>query len=119
MATENWKKDNQEKMREYRRKYYANNKNSEKERISKRTKELRQFLKDLKSNLSCVKCSQNHPATLQFHHIDPNIKTEEISQMAKYGYSKERILEEIRKCEVLCANCHAILHYEERNTGIV
>jgi predicted HNH restriction endonuclease len=29
--------------------------------------------------------------------------------------SKEKILLEISKCKVLCANCHRILHWKERN----
>ena len=31
------------------------------------------------------------------------------------GYSKERILEELAKCEILCANCHRCLTYDENN----
>jgi hypothetical protein len=39
-----------------------------------------------------------------------------IAQAVNQGWSKERILEEIKKCDVLCANCHFKEHY---NAGIV
>lgn len=50
---------------------------------------------------------------LHFHHVDPGTKyrtksgrAEQISDMV-HRYSKTRLIEEIRKCIVLCANCHA------------
>ncbi len=33
--------------------------------------------------------------------------------MVKNGYGKALILSEIKKCIPLCANCHAIRHYDE------
>jgi hypothetical protein len=34
--------------------------------------------------------------------------------MAAWGWSKSKILKEIEKCEILCANYHRMLHHEEK-----
>lgn len=39
--------------------------------------------------------------------------------MVRDGYSKERILEEISKCDILCANCHIIITLSEKHTSLV
>lgn len=117
MATEQWKKDNVEKMREYRRKHYRNNK----EPYLKRAKDGKQLMKEwyheLKSKLFCP-CGENHPACLQFHHRDPNEKDFNLAMAASQGYSKKRIEEEMSKCDVLCANCHLKLHHEMRQDNV-
>lgn len=69
----------------------------------------------MKASLKCSKCDENHPATLEFHHIDPSKKDFAISKMRNAYRSKEKALEEISKCIVLCANCHKKLHWEEKN----
>ena len=54
---------------------------------------------------ACVDCGESDIVVLQFDHLDRSLKTAEISRMLKSnGWS--RILEEIQKCEVVCANCH-------------
>lgn len=63
----------------------------------------------------CCKCGFNHPAALDFHHRDPKDKLYEVCNMPRKSIGKERILCEIEKCDVLCANCHRILHDEQRN----
>jgi hypothetical protein len=116
MATQKWKEENADKMRNYRNDYYARNKESEKKRILERKKQIVEFLRNYKErpDIKCKECGQDHPATLHFHHIDPSKKECIISKMASSGFSIERIMIEIEKCEVLCANCHAIFHYNER-----
>jgi len=59
------------------------------------------------------KCGENYSACLEFHH---NIKSKEIniSDAISRGWSMERIMKEIEKCIVLCANCHRKLHDEKR-----
>ena len=74
---------------------------------------LRQWIIKLKSTLKCNRCPETHYACLTFHHTDPNKKDIEISNAVKSGWGKERILIEIDKCEVLCANCHLKHHYSE------
>lgn len=58
----------------------------------------------------CQKCGWNeHPAALQFHHRDPSqksftITTSVMGSPKKYPW--EVVLQEIEKCDLLCANCH-------------
>ncbi|MBT7706039.1 hypothetical protein HN747_01185 [archaeon] len=98
------------KRREYRRRWYKNNKDSEKIHVARRKKELRRWFQEFKKELECSKCGENHPATIDFHHRGE--KENEISYMVANGHSKEKILKEIEKCGVLCANCRRKLHYK-------
>jgi len=69
---------------------------------------------EFKKTLKCNRCSESHIATLQFHHTNPSEKEIAISNAVR-KWSVKRLLIEIEKCEVLCANCHAIEHYNQRN----
>lgn len=100
-----------EYQRIYRNKWYAKNRESEIAHVMRRKKEIRLWFQVTKQNLKCTKCGENHPATLEFHHLLDEKKDRAISKMVDDGLSKERILEEIRKCVVLCSNCHRKLHY--------
>jgi len=95
-------------------KHYQNNKQYYSDKAMKRSEELRYWLKELKSKLSCVKCEENHPACLEFHHNDPKEKEIEISTVVAAGWSKERILKEMEKCTVFCSNCHRKHHWDEK-----
>lgn len=75
------------------------------------------WLVEYKSKLSCCKCGENHPACLHFHHRDKSTKSFSISDSIR-RFSLEKIIAEIAKCDVLCANCHAKLHYDERVMGV-
>jgi hypothetical protein len=100
-----------EKKRECRRKWYANNKSSEKAHVKKRKIEIRNWFQKYKSSLKCSKCMESHPSTIDFHHNSRN-KENNISKMVADGYSIERIKKEFGKCDVLCANCHRKVHFE-------
>lgn len=56
---------------------------------------------------SCVSCGESNPVVLEFHHTDPSTKLGCVSNLVKTK-NWEIVLEEIRKCVVLCANCHRI-----------
>ena len=99
-----------EKRRACRRKWYAENSESEKAHIKKRKLEIRKWFWRYKSGLKCVKCGENHVATIDFHHRIGE-KENGVSKMVADGYSIERILKELKKCEVLCSNCHRKIHF--------
>lgn len=66
----------------------------------------------------CIKCGYcNCVDALDFHHKDPNTKSFSIADAlhAVRGLSSkwEVLQPELDKCEILCRNCHAELHFEE------
>lgn len=102
--------------KKYRDEHYRLHKEYYKEKAAaykrKKTKELEEF----KSTLKCEICGENRPWCLDFHHINPEEKEGEIAKLIE---SPRRLQEELKKCIVLCANCHRDLHYKERNAGVL
>lgn len=63
----------------------------------------------IKIQRGCADCGYNaHGVALQFDHMDGFDKKKAVSNLIRSDYGWESILEEINKCEVVCANCHAI-----------
>ncbi|MGZ6005366.1 MAG: hypothetical protein ACXWLH_04415 [Candidatus Saccharimonadales bacterium] len=55
---------------------------------------------------SCTFCGYNkHPGVLDFHHIDPESKSFGISSRG-FSRSWQSIEAELKKCILVCANCH-------------
>jgi hypothetical protein len=102
----------------YRRKWYAKNRKSENAHVKRRKLEIKKWFFEYKSNLSCSKCEENHPATLEFHHKRDQKKDKAIGNMVADGCSIKKILEEVKKCEVLCSNCHKKFHFDEKTNKI-
>lgn len=89
-------------------KYSYDHKQSHNERVSRCQRKRRKLLQQIKLERGCDVCGYNKCASaLQFHHHDLNIKEFQISDV---GHDYNRVLAEIAKCRVLCANCHFELH---------
>ena len=101
-----------------RKAYYEANKALEKERTRLVKERKRKQYAELKSKAVCAICGEKHPATLQFHHLDQTEKDFEISVAFRNGVGLEKILAEIEKCVILCANCHFKEHYQLRKFGV-
>lgn len=58
----------------------------------------------------CCECGTHDPRILEFDHIDPDEKFRNISRLLIDGFSwgSETLRSEIRKCRVVCANCHRL-----------
>lgn len=62
-----------------------------------------------KSFNKCMICGEDDIICLLFHHVDNNNKTKGISTLCRKG-TILTLVEEIRKCIVVCANCHYRIH---------
>ena len=105
-----------EYQKRYHRQWYEKHKKERRADIQQRKKNLREWFRELKEGMSCEICGisgKNQAWVLEFHHIEPADKKEMISYMVGAGYSKKRILAEIKKCVVICANDHRAKHFKE------
>jgi hypothetical protein len=102
-----------QKQKAYVTTYYEKNKSTVITSAKASAKAYKEKWREYKASLSCIKCGQNHPATFDFHHIDSSTKEASVNKLIKNRAFK-RAMEEIKKCVVLCANCHRIHHHDER-----
>lgn len=64
-----------------------------------------------RKDLPCTDCGVKYsPWMMQFDHVR-GIKVSSLSNLASNG-TLTKLLEEIEKCEVVCANCHADRTYK-------
>jgi len=71
----------------------------------------RDFIRKYKQDKCCAFCGWNeHPEILQFHHYQA-VKECDISDLLRNDSRMELLKAEIKKCMLLCPNCHHWHHY--------
>ena len=61
----------------------------------------------------CCRCGYDtSPAALTFHHRDRTEKEADVGTMLDWSWTK--LKEELDKCDLMCFNCHMVLHYMEK-----
>ena len=96
---------------EYTKKHYQLNKSIYLENADKNRKRKHSINREIVDNtklVGCKYCNEKEICCLDFHHINDD-KEYTISKMM-HSYGKKKLLLEISKCEVVCANCHRKLH---------
>ena len=63
----------------------------------------------------CITCGEADIRVLDFDHRDPSLKSFGIHRSITNRYSIAKIAEEIKKCDVLCSNCHRRKTAHENN----
>ncbi len=102
-----------EKLKEYQNGWYKRHKEEVIERKKQRQREIRDWFRRYKSTLYCIDCGISHPAVLQFHHRNRADKSFTIANVVSRATSIKQITREIKKCDVVCVNCHAKRHWRE------
>jgi len=85
-----------------------------------RRDEYRKFIFSIKKKINkCQKCGYDeHFEILQFHHRNPKDKRFKFSVGNLGNYKKQTIIDEINKCDLLCANCHNWIHFKETSKAV-
>ena len=80
------------------------------EQAKKRRDDINGFLRAHKLQMGCLDCGYaSHHAALEFHHLGD--KDVNLSFAKSLGMAKS----EMKKCVVLCSNCHRIRHWNEQH----
>lgn len=83
-------------------------------RQARRKKKLTDWMRSLKEGVPCVDCQVSyHPVAMQWDHVRGE-KVGAVSAMTADGRSRAAILSEISKCDLVCANCHAVRTYKRQ-----
>ena len=102
----------------YRKMHYQNNRQYYLDKAHKRNGRVRiertKFLIDYLTKHPCIDCGNNNPIVLEFDHKEEKEKDFNVSSVLIWG-SIDRILKEIEKCEIRCANCHKIKTAKQHN----
>ena len=78
-------------------------------RVARIVTERRELFNAIKLQRGCTDCGyRGHPAALDFDHRPGTEKKLGISHAIRRESSLEKILAEVAKCDVVCANCHRI-----------
>jgi hypothetical protein len=94
---------------EYDRRYYREHSRSA--RLERRRIQLtaaRRWMAEIKSGVPCADCGAIFPVyVMQWDHLPEFQKIDEVSAMVS-SRTREAVLEELKKCALVCANCHVV-----------
>jgi len=94
--------------------HYQKNKAAYVARAEARKKQGREDFAAFKARLACTQCGENHPSTLDFHHVVRKPGNRKVHRLIANGQYEAAMKEAMEKCIVLCANCHRKVHWEEK-----
>ena len=92
--------------RQVDRDYYAANTHRVRQRTTAYRQGVHGALRGYLVAHPCVDCGEADPVVLEFDHRNPVEKSRAVSDLIHSRTSWARLLAEIEKCDVRCANCH-------------
>jgi hypothetical protein len=97
--------------------HYRANRNRRYAHNKLRQSQFRAWYTSLKAGKPCADCGHTfHPAAMHWDHLPAFKKTAPLGQLVRHG-SRKQVLTEIAKCELVCANCHAVRTVERHGSA--
>ena len=98
--------------------YYRKNKGAQLLRNKNKKQQISDYMTMYKEFRGCMDCGGKFPSfVLVLDHRDPSIKKFTPSRLAKNG-SWDKMIEELKKCDVVCANCHRIRTHDNNHYSV-
>lgn len=95
-----------EDQRAAERRWYLANKDKVQAKKDRKRQRLRELVRDAK-NVPCADCGGRYPYyVMDLDHLGED-KAMIVSKLVNWG-ATQRVVDEIAKCEAVCANCHRI-----------
>lgn len=67
----------------------------------------------------CMDCGKKYaPYVIDFDHRDGKKKEIDIGRMIGGGWSRKKVNKEIKKCDIVCSNCHRIRTYNRNHAEV-
>ena len=90
--------------KEYQDEWYLTHKKEQYDRANDNKNKVRKYVKHVKDTTPCADCGNPYPYyVMDFDHREGNKKFN-LGDAMQYGFNK--VVKEIKKCDVVCANCH-------------
>lgn len=100
--------DNFDRLQEWRREYNQKNRSKKQERDALRREEAKRYVDELKATTPCADCGKHFPPVcMDFDHVHGG-KVKNVSRLVGGSYRLDLIIDEIKKCEIVCACCHRL-----------
>ena len=109
LRTSIYRANNKEKLREY----YSNTKEVQIQQVLQRRENNKAeyiLLKGGKCEICGFEYNGENAACFDFHHENPEEK--EYNPSTAIRLRREKALKELEKCQLVCANCHRLIHYK-------
>jgi L-lysine 2,3-aminomutase len=105
-------------VRDYNKKWYDNNPTRREYLGKQKTAQVKRnnaAVLAYLENHPCVDCGEADPIVLEFDHGDGGGKVAAVCFGIQHGWSIAKLMTEIAKCDVRCANCHRRKTARERS----
>jgi hypothetical protein len=90
-------------------KWYSDNRSRRQLAANERNQKRKALVVEYFGNV-CHDCKQPYPQCVyHFHHVNP--KEKDVNPSVALAMSEDKMWRELRKCVMLCANCHMIRHH--------
>ena len=102
-----------DQQRAYQRAWVLSKRDSDRESTRRKDRDSKkdriQWLDAMKEGRPCMDCGGVFPpVAMDFDHRPGEIKVSGVCEMVRGRWSKEKILAEVAKCDLVCANCHRV-----------